>query len=66
MSLISAVFREINIAKSFDVLLGKVFKEIMKASDDFLSVLEAKVAKRRDSSPSTYTGGVPMIVTQIY
>ncbi len=53
-------------AKSFELLLGKVFKEIMKASDDFLTALDAKVEKKRDSSPSTLTTNVPTVVTQIY
>ena len=31
--------------KVFDLLLGKVFKELMKISDDYLTLIDSKVTK---------------------
>lgn len=41
----SSIFKEVSLAKSLDLLLGKVLKEVMKVGDDFTTLLEAKVAK---------------------
>ena len=36
------LFKELNAAKVFELLIGKVFKELMKIGDDFISQMEAK------------------------
>jgi hypothetical protein len=39
------VFKDLSVTKAFDLLLGKVFKELMKISDDYLSIIDSKVNK---------------------
>ena len=39
-------FKELNATKTLEVLIGKVFKEIMKISDDFLVILDGRISKR--------------------
>lgn len=38
-------FKELNATKTLEVLIGKVFKEIMKISDDFLVILDGRISK---------------------
>ncbi len=39
------VFKELGVPKAFDLLLGKVFKELMKIRDDYLTLIDSKVSK---------------------
>jgi hypothetical protein len=34
-----------NTTKSIEVLMGKVFNELMKISDEFLNIMDARVTK---------------------
>lgn len=42
ISTLTQVFDEVDLAKTFGILLGKVFKEILKISDDFIQLLDTK------------------------
>ena len=45
VSQIARIFKETNATKTLEVQLGKVFKELMKISDEFLNILDARVTK---------------------
>ncbi|CDW82063.1 UNKNOWN [Stylonychia lemnae] len=40
---VQQLFKDLDIAKDLQILLGKVFKEVLKIGDDFLSQVEVKV-----------------------
>ena len=40
---LNEVFKELNMAKVIDILLSKIFKEVLKIGDDFVSIIASKV-----------------------
>ena len=45
ISQVGRIFKEMNTTKTIEVLLGKVFNELMKISDEFLNIMDARVSK---------------------